>query len=156
MGLSLSKLAKLVQRVKLGLSISISISMHVSWNLLKNGSLLPKKKQCKRCCERKSNFTTEQIYQLCLEATDRFRMNIYTSNHHPSASLTPTPTQEKIALLKLEMCYLQVRSCQSQVRIIRISQQTSSLFVSVFVLVSIQIIFNGRTFLMSSLLKTNF
>ena len=62
----------------------------------------------------------------------------------PSAYLTPT--QEKIALLELEMCYLQVRSCLSQVRIIRISQQTSSLTVSVFVLVSSLINFNERTF----------
>ena len=45
----------------------------------------------------------------------------------PSAFLTPT--QEKIALLELEMSYLQVRSCLSQVRIIRISQQTLSLTV---------------------------
>ena len=41
-------------------------------------------------------------------------------------SISHTPTQEKIALLELELCYLQVRSCLSQVRIIRISQQTSS------------------------------
>ena len=113
-------------------------------------------KLCKRCCERvKGNQISNQNRYLCLEAADRFRMNNYTtSNHPPSAFLTPT--QEKIALLELEMCYLQVRSCLSQVRIIRISQQTSSLTVSVFVLVSIQVNFNVRTFLMTFLLKTNF
>ena len=56
-------------------------------------------KQCKRCCERKPNFITE--WKLCLEAADRFRMNNYTSNHPPSAFLTPT--QEKIALLELNV-----------------------------------------------------
>ena len=35
--------------------------------------------------------------------------------------------KKKIALMELELCYLQVRSFLSQVRIIRISQQTSSL-----------------------------
>ena len=61
---------------------------------------------------------------LCLEAADRFRMKNYTSNHPPSAFLTPT--QEKIALLELKMCYLQVRIFLSHVRIIRFSKQTCS------------------------------
>ena len=80
------------------------------------------------------------------------------NNHTPVTipfSISHTPTQEKIALLELEMCYLQVRSCLSQVWIIRISQQTSSLTVSVFVLVNIQINFNERTFLITFLLKTS-
>ena len=129
---------------------------YVSWNLLKHGSLLPKSMQTLLWKETKQN-----------------------SNHPSSAFLTPT--QEKNVLLKLEMCYLQVRSwCLSQIRIIRISQQTFSWanptskvpfrvlvvwlrfnfvwmivcleFDCFFALVSSLINFHERTFLMSFLL----
>ena len=88
---------------------------YVSWNLLNNGSLLSK------------------AMQTLLWKETKFHNRIDTSAWRQPIDSVTIPIQhfshqlkKKIALLELEMCYLQVRSCLSQVRIIRISQQTSS------------------------------